>query len=475
MGKIQDMGGEAVAPSIEFGTDGIRGEAYEKITVGLAESFGAATAEAMGTRVVLVGRDTRESGGDLSKAVMLGAAKAGATVIDCGELPTPAIAYLATLFPDASGIVITASHNKYTDNGLKAFMPDGSKPDEETTKRIEHLIKFSNDRKQPEQEGEIIRDRVERLRLAYEDYLVSSVDPDLLEGKRVVIDAAHGAASVVAVNVATRLGADVVAVASDPNGRNINEGCGATEPDFAKAAVDKYAADVGFTLDGDADRIMLVSESGRVLDGDRMMLVLAMAAQQKGELDANTVVGTDMSNMGAEAALRERGIGFVRAGVGDTQVYRAMQKLGATIGGEQSGHIILRRYAKTGDGMLAALQTMQALRELKMTLDEAADLMRDYPQVLLNTKLPAELSKEDKESLDGHPEVVAGVDGFYDELALRGLRGRVLLRPSGTEPKYRVMVEVEPGRNEEQTEAHDRYARATAGRLLQLVASAAQQ
>jgi phosphoglucosamine mutase len=452
--------GEAVAPPVKFGTDGIRGEVGEAITAEVAESFGAATAEAIGAGIVVIGRDTRESGTALSDAAAEGAARAGAVVIDAGVLPTPGVAFLARQI-NAAGMVVTASHNPHTDNGLKAFMPTGSKPDEATTRQIEHLINFSGDRTMPEHHGEIVRHAAEGFREAYEGYLVHSVDPDLFEGQRVVIDAAHGAAYEVAEHVANQLGAETISVAASPNGRNINEGCGATEPGFAAQRVVDVGADFGITLDGDADRVMLISETGRVIDGDRIMLINALAAKQQGGLTNNTVVGTIMSNMGTEVAFKEHSIEFVRAEVGDTEVAREMQKRGAVIGGEQSGHIILAKHAQTGDGILAALQTMQSLRELGMTLDEAADLIQDYPQVLLKAKVPA----AHKSHIANAAEVQMGKEGFAQQLAVQGVRGRVLIRPSGTEPAVRVMTEVEPG--------HDELARTAAAGLLQIVANVA--
>lgn len=466
MDRFRDSG-EAVAP-IKFETDGIRGVVHRAdagsgelvITSELAEGFGAATTEVAGVKVVVMGRDTRESGLVLSEAAIKGAVKAGATVIDLGVMPTPGVAYIARHM-NAAGIVVTASHNPYTYNGLKAFTPNGSKPDEETTQRIEHLINSSSTRTVPEHPGEAVRHTGEGLRRMYEDYLVGTVDEDLLKGQRVVIDAGHGAAYRVAENVADRLGAEIISVAGTPDGKNINEGCGAIEPAFAAGCVVEAQADFGIVLDGDADRVMLISETGRVINGDRMMLTNALAAQRRGELTNNTVVGTIMSNGGTEAAFKEHGIEFVRADVGDTAVARMMEELGAVIGGEQPGHIILSKYANTGDGVLAALQTMQSLRELGMTLDEAADLIQDYPQVSLKTKVPADA----KAAIAEHSAVRAREEEFYAELAVLGLRGRVIIRPSGTKPVVRVMVEVEPG--------HDEYAQKAAAGLLQIVAHVA--
>jgi phosphoglucosamine mutase len=460
-------GGEAVAP-YTFGTDGIRGkvDASEAtsgetvITPELAQSFGAATAEAVDTKRIVIGRDTRESGAILSDAAMDGARAAGVTAIDLGVIPTPGVAFLAREL-HAAGMVVTASHNPYNDNGLKAFMPNGSKPDEATTARIEHLINFSGERRTPISRGDVVRHAGEALREVYESHLVHSVDADLFQGQRIVIDAAHGAAYEVAEQVVGQLRGQTLSIAASPDGRNINQGCGATNPEVAARHVVGMGADFGITLDGDADRVMLISQTGRVIDGDRIMLINALAAKRRGELPNNLVVGTIMTNMGTEEAFKEQGIDFIRTDVGDTAVARMMEEKGAAVGGEQSGHIILSKYANTGDGILAALQTMQSLRELSMSLDEADSLIEDYAQVLVKTKVPAEV----KDSIAGHPAVEAGQQEFHDTLAARGLAGRVNVRASGTEPVIRVMVEVEPGYGE--------HAQMAAAGLLQIISNVA--
>jgi phosphoglucosamine mutase len=313
----------------------------------------------------------------------------------------------------------------------------------------------------PDNAGEAVRHASEGLREAYESYLISTVDKDLFEGRRVVVDVGHGAAYQVAENVLDSLGAETLSVAASPDGRNINEGCGATEPEFAARQVVELGADFGITLDGDADRVMLISPTGRIIDGDRIMLINALAARQRGELDNNLAIGTIMTNMGTKDAFQNHGINFIRTDVGDTAVARMMEERGATIGGEQSGHIILARHANTGDGLLAALQTMQSLRELDITLDEAANLIQDYAQVLVKARVPAEL----KDTIADDPAVLAGKEDFYAELKGMGLKGRENIRPSGTESVIRVMVEVPPG--------HDEYARRAAAGLLQIVTNVA--
>ena len=418
-----------------FGTDGIRGRVgSDPMTVDFALRLASAAAEVLvpdgGT--VLIGKDTRVSGYLFESALEAGFVAAGVDVLLTGPLPTPAIAYLTNTTGADFGIVISASHNPYYDNGIKFFDGAGSKLSDDTEDAIEAVID------QPPRTCESSElGRATTLSTAGLDYMNfcrrSLPDGMDLGGLKIVVDASHGAAYKVAPRLIADLGADVVPVGCSPNGRNINDGVGSTRPDLLKLTVSGVRAHVGVALDGDGDRVIMVDERGEIVDGDGLLYILAADRLRRKAL-RGPVVGTVMSNLGLELALRELGIEFRRAKVGDRQVLAMLHQHGGILGGETSGHVICLDKTTTGDGLITALQVLAIMRASGRSLSDLAAGMQRLPQTLLNVKIAGRVD------VDADPAIGAAVQSA--ETQLNG-RGRVVLRASGTEPVVRVMVEGE--------------------------------
>ncbi|MDP3967682.1 MAG: phosphoglucosamine mutase [Nocardioides sp.] len=446
-----------------FGTDGVRGLANGHLTAELALDLSVAAAHVLGEAgvfaghrpVAVVGRDTRVSGQFLESAVVAGLASAGVDVLLLGELPTPAVAYLTAHLDADLGVMLSASHNPMPDNGIKFLSRGGVKLDDAIETAIEARLREPWDRPTGAAVG-----RVRVYADAEADYtahLVSTLSTRLdSRGRRprVVLDCAHGAASVAGPHALTVAGAEVIAVCAEPDGLNINDGCGSTHLEVLQKAVLEHGADVGFALDGDADRCLAVDHTGAVVDGDQILAVLGLALRDAGRLHADTVVATVMSNLGFVQALRREGLGVRQTKVGDRYVLEAMKVGGYTLGGEQSGHVILSEHATTGDGLLTALHVLQRMVERDASLAELAGVMTRLPQVLVN------VPEVDKSRVDDDALLAAAVAEAEAEL---GDTGRVLLRPSGTEPLVRVMVEAESA--EQAQEVADRLAGVVRDRL----------
>ena len=424
-----------------FGTDGIRGVAnVHPMTPELALALGRAVTFVAGRGKrhaprVLIGKDTRLSGYMLETAIAAGVTSMGGRVLLCGPVPTPAVAHLTVSMRADAGIVISASHNPYDDNGIKIFGEDGFKLPDAAEEEIESLIREPErlgDRRTGPAIGRAVK--LEDSRGRYVAFVKATFPRDLtLDGVRVVVDAAHGAAYVVAPLVFSELGARVHAIGVRPNGTNINREVGALHPDQARAEVVRRGAQIGIALDGDADRVIVIDEKGQIVDGDAVMAMCATRMKRDGELRRDTVVGTVMSNLGLERALDAQGIAFVRTPVGDRYVVEAMRKGGFNLGGEQSGHLIFLDHASTGDGLIGALQVLALMIRTGKPLSELAqEAMERVPQVLESVTLSARRPLEDMASLQ---QLIRQVK------ATLGKEGRVLVRWSGTEPKLRVMVE----------------------------------
>lgn len=434
-----------------FGTDGIRGvagipplTALDMLRLGeaLATHFVPDAVSGVTHQRVLVGRDTRRSGPMLEAALCAGLAAAGADVLRVGVLPTPAIAYLTQAYQACAGIVISASHNPFQDNGIKIFGKDGFKLSDDEEHDLEQRIR-AQQAADASLESASHRGRTgmalgtledaEEARERYVAHLLSTVPPDFgLHGVRLVIDAAHGAACTVAGLLFRRLGAEVDELASRPDGQNINSKCGALHPEALQARVLETGADLGIALDGDADRLIMVDERGTLRNGDQLMALFACALKQRGNLPLNTLVATHMSNLGLERFLSERGIGLLRTAVGDRYVMEVLRAQGHPLGGEQSGHLLLLEHSTTGDGLLAALQALWILKSEGKSFSALLEGFMDYPQILLNTKVKT------RRPLESLPAVQAAIAGAEQAL---GREGRVLVRFSGTEPLARVMIE----------------------------------
>jgi phosphoglucosamine mutase len=423
-----------------FGTDGVRGLANGQLTAELALDLSVAAAHILGEvgafsvslghrPVAVVGRDTRISGEFLEAAVVAGLASAGVDVLLLGVLPTPGVAYLTGALNADLGVMLSASHNPMPDNGIKFLARGGVKLDDAIEKAIENRLREPWDRPTGAHVG-----RVRTYDAALADYvahLVSTV-PYPLDGLKVVLDCAHGAASVAGPTALRDAGADVVAICASPDGLNINEGCGSTHLDVLQKAVVENVADIGFALDGDADRCLAVDHRGRVVDGDQILAILALAMRDRGALKDNTVVATVMSNLGFVQAMRTESVEVRQTQVGDRYVLEAMKASGYSLGGEQSGHVIMSEHATTGDGILTALHVLSRMAEKKLPLAALAGVMVRMPQVLLN------IPGVDKSRAADDAVLAAAVAEAELEL---GESGRVLLRSSGTEPLVRVMVE----------------------------------
>lgn len=425
-----------------FGTDGIRGEANVfPMTPETALRVGMAVAAKFGRHErIVVGKDTRLSGYLLESALASGICALGADVMFVGPLPTPGIAYITASVRASAGVVISASHNHFRDNGIKLFAGDGYKLPDATEAELEALMagdSFEQMRATGDAIGRAVRldDAAGRYITHLKYGFPSRFD---LDGLKIVVDCAHGAAYKVAPHVLRELGADVITIGVAPDGLNINDGVGAMHPEVIAAAVREHGADLGLALDGDADRVIICDERGSLLDGDVVMAMCARDLQQRGQLRGGAVVATVMSNMGLERSLEEVGLSLLRTPVGDRYVVEAMRAGGYNLGGEQSGHLVFTDLATTGDGMVAALQVLTIMRRTGSALSELSQVMTRLPQVLKSLRVAR------KEPIDQLPILSRVIRQAQSEL---GRRGRVLVRYSGTEKKLRVMVE---GDNEDQ-------------------------
>jgi phosphoglucosamine mutase len=437
---------------LRFGTDGVRGIAGSELTSELAFRLGEAAGTLLregGARSIVVGRDTRASGEWLEEALVEGIRSAGCGALLAGVVPTPAVAFLTRALEADGGAVISASHNPAEYNGIKFFSADGFKLPDELEREIESRVTADEP---PARLAGACGGSLRTIDDAVDLYVAHAVAtvPGTLEGLKVAIDCAHGAAAVSSEQAFRRLGAEVVAVNCDWNGSDINAGCGSTHLAPLIALVRETGADLGVAHDGDADRTLAVDETGAVVDGDRIMVVAAAQMKRESRLAGDTIVSTVMANMGFDAAMRELSIRVLKTQVGDRNVLDTMRSAGATLGGEQSGHVIFLEYATTGDGLVTALQIARAMKGSGKPLSELASVMTTYPQVLVNVPVA------DKAGVESN---VALTTAVADEEGALGDSGRVLVRASGTEPLVRVMVEA----------ADQAVAQAVADRLVQVV------
>ena len=421
-----------------FGTDGVRGKVGTyPITPDFALKLGWAAGKVLasqGSRTVLIGKDTRISGYVLESALEAGLAAAGLTAAFTGPMPTPAVAYLTRTFRLEAGIVISASHNPYYDNGIKFFSSQGTKLPDDIEEAIEAMLDQPMDCVESADLGKA--SRISDAAGRYIEFCKSTFPAHLgLDGYKIVVDCANGATYHIAPNVLRELGAEVIEIGTDPNGININEKCGATDVKALQEKVLETKADVGLAYDGDGDRIMMVDHLGNKVDGDQILFIIAREALRSGQLKGG-VVGTLMSNMSLEIALKMLGVPFVRANVGDRYVLEKMVEHNWTLGGENSGHIIIADKNTTGDGIIASLAVLSAMVQHRLSLNELASAVKLFPQVLINVRFAGGDNPLESETVKA---VAADV-----EKRLEG-KGRILLRKSGTEPLIRVMVECEDG------------------------------
>ncbi|MDO5634341.1 MAG: phosphoglucosamine mutase [Micrococcus sp.] len=434
-----------------FGTDGVRGLANGTLTVEMSVRLSQAAAPVLGKEAIaegrrptaVVARDPRISGEFINAAVLAGLASSGVDVWDAGMLPTPAAAYLVADLKADFGVMISASHNPAPDNGIKFLARGGQKLTDEQEDAIERRL-HEDDPLRPT--GAEVG-RVRRFSDAEDRYVLHLIQsmPNRLEGMTVVLDCAHGAASGCSPDAFKGAGANVIVIGADPDGNNINDGYGSTHLENLQAAVVEHGADLGIAHDGDADRCLAVDENGKVVDGDQIMAMMALALKERGELKDDTLVVTVMSNLGLKMAMQEAGVRLVETKVGDRYVLAGMKHGSYSLGGEQSGHVIFSDYATTGDGVLTGLHIAARVKATGTPLSELATVMRHMPQVLINVK------DVDKSRVGEDPEVQAAVSAAESRL---GTSGRVLLRASGTEQLVRVMVEA-PDQETAQREAQD--------------------
>ncbi len=428
-----------------FGTDGVRGIANSELTANLAFKLGKAGAYVLSKEderpVVLIGKDTRISGDMLEDSLSAGVLSMGGNVIKVGVLPTPAIAFLVRYLHADAGVVISASHNSFEHNGIKFFNSDGFKLDDDLEEEIEDIIARDLDVSSHitgDRLGRVVEQKNDAMAL-YADFLKQTISADL-RGMEIAVDCANGAASQVAEKVFTDLGAKLHIIHNQPDGININRSCGSTHPEDLQEAVRKTGAAAGLAFDGDADRLIAVDEKGNVVDGDRTMYICTKMLQETGALPFGLVTTTVMSNIGFHKAVEALGLKTDVTQVGDRYVLERMLKTGCVIGGEQSGHIIFRNHTTTGDGILSALQLLQAMQLAGRPLSELAEEVTLYPQVLKNAKV----RNENKKRLEKDKEIAEAIRAVEERL--HG-EGRVLIRPSGTEPLVRVMIE---GKNQDE-------------------------
>ena len=422
-----------------FGTDGVRGVANSELTAELADELGRAGAFVLTSAIhkprILVGRDTRVSGHMLEAALIAGIMSVGADVIPVGVIPTPGIAFLTRYYSCDAGVMISASHNPMEDNGIKFFDAYGYKLPDALEERIEKIILEKQELPRPTGEnlGRLIK--LKNPKRDYMDFLLETIDVRL-DGLKLVLDCANGASSEIAPRLFEELGAEVLPFYNNPDGHNINKNCGSTHPDRISELVVEQGADAGLAFDGDADRLIACDERGGEIDGDHILAVCALALNKEGKLAGNTVVGTVMSNMGLEKALKQQNIQLEKTGVGDRYVLEQMLAHKYTIGGEKSGHIIFLNYNTTGDGMLSALQLLRAKVKSGLEMSKLVSVMRNMPQVIVNVMV----DNAAKNNFSEYPEIAEAISGA--ELRL-GDKGRVLVRASGTEPLIRIMIEGE--------------------------------
>jgi len=419
-----------------FGTDGIRGCCGEyPITPDFMLKLGWAVGKVFseyGRSKILIGKDTRISGYMFESALQAGLSAAGVNVRLLGPMPTPAVAYLTRTFHAEAGIVISASHNGYKDNGIKFFSAQGTKLSDAVEAAIEDKLQETMECVAPEELGRA--KRIEDAAGRYIEFCKGTVSPHTnLKGMKIVLDCAHGATYHIAPSVLQELGADVTSIGVDPDGLNINQECGSTAIAMLRKVVRLQEADIGIALDGDGDRVIMVDHTGDEVDGDELMFIIAAHLKRNGQLEGG-VVGTQMSNLGMELGLKDLGIDFVRAKVGDRYVMQQLKEKGWLLGGESSGHLICRNLTTTGDGIVAALQVLQAMQTSRKTLHELKNQMQKMPQKLINLRFAHRVNLSEYPAID---DVVHALEKRM------GGRGRVLLRPSGTEPVVRVMVEGE--------------------------------
>lgn len=430
-----------------FGTDGVRGEANTVLTAELAYQLGRAAAYVLKRdgipgkeNAMVIGKDTRISGDMLEASLIAGICSTGVNVYQAGVIPTPGVAVLTRMLNCMAGVVISASHNPYQDNGIKFFSPLGTKLPDEVEAAIEAVI-ADGMKDVPSPSGAEIGRVIAYPEGAdkYSDFLQRKVDGDF-GGLRIVADCANGAASFIAPKLLRSLGADVTAISCSPDGININDNCGSTHLEQLQKVVQEQRADLGVAYDGDADRLLAVDQNGRVVDGDRLLLIFGSYLEKQGLLAQDTVVITVMSNMGLKIALKEKGIKTLETKVGDRYVIEGMKESGAVLGGEQSGHIVFGLDNTTGDGILSSLKLLQIVKQSRKTLAELADEMEQYPQILINVRV------KDKNGWEEKAEIRQAIETAQEELADTG---RILVRASGTENLLRVMVE---GKQQEQIE-----------------------
>jgi len=418
-----------------FGTDGVRGVANTELTPRLAFSMGVAAAKVLGqshTPMFVIGRDTRISGTLLEAALSAGLCSMGGLVVSPGVVPTPAVASITRSGGFDAGIVISASHNPFQDNGIKFFGADGYKLDDKIEAEIEAIVPIADTLTGPSGSGVGHIRRDPGLRNLYADHVKETMGQIRLDGLKLVLDGANGANHLLAPRVTSELGADVVTINCAPDGVNINLDCGSLHPDEMISRTVAEGANMGIAFDGDADRVMLADEKGRIVDGDRVMLLVGRHLKVRGELSGNAVVGTIMSNMGLEVALKESGIDLLRTAVGDRYVSEIMRREGYVLGGEKSGHLIFGSLTTTGDGLLTALQVLKVMQETGKPLSVLADQMYEYPQVLLGVRVT------DRTAWQNDADIQKAIAHAQD--TLEG-RGRINVRASGTEKLIRVMTE----------------------------------
>lgn len=422
-----------------FGTDGVRGVANKELTPELAFKLGKAGAHVLKKKndrpVIIIGKDTRVSGDMLESALTAGILAVGGNVIRVGVVPTPAVAYLTKLYQADAGIVISASHNTFEYNGIKFFNGEGFKLDDLLEEKIEDIIISSvdvNSHITGEKVGKCL-EAEESASDLYVKHLLETVDYRL-DGKKIALDCANGASYQIAERVYRALGAEVTVIGNDPDGININDGCGSTHPEKLQEEVLRTGADIGLAFDGDADRLIVVDNKGRVVDGDKTIAICAKMLKKEGRLADNKVTVTVMSNIGFHKAMEAEGIKVDVTGVGDRYVLESMLKTGCVIGGEQSGHIIFLEHTTTGDGVMSSLQLVNAMLKDGRDMASMSDEIVIYPQVLVNAKI----HNDHKKTYQNDPEVAAEIAAV--EAAVEG-DGRLLIRPSGTEPLVRVMME----------------------------------
>jgi phosphoglucosamine mutase len=419
-----------------FGTDGVRGVANQDLTPELAFALGQAGAfvltDGKHRPQIVVGKDTRQSGDMLEAALTAGILSVGGDVLSAGVVPTPAVAYLTGVLGANAGVMISASHNPAEDNGIKFFSSEGYKLPDATEDRIENLLTEHN---LPRPTGAQVgrQCKLPDAAALYLEHLEEQLGTDLSTLK-IVADTAHGAAYQVAPEILERLGAKVTVINAAPTGTNINVDCGSTHPEALQLAIQEAKADIGLAFDGDADRLLAVDEKGQLVDGDQIMAILALWLKEKGLLKGSGLVATTMSNMGLEVALKQHGLGLVRAQVGDRYVLEELKHRGWNLGGEQSGHIINLNHNTTGDGLSTALQLLNVMAEKQQPLSQLAAVVKHFPQLLVNVPVKTKSGWEDNEAIK--LAITKAEQALHD-------RGRILVRPSGTEPLIRVMVEGE--------------------------------